>query len=246
MTVLSSRVSQLVNRYHGGSVNAAAKDVGVPQPTLSRIVAGKVAEPRLHALERIAGFYNVSVGWLKGDRAGGPPRLTPWGVARVEWLRWKNLVESLNLPSPLGRALLDMPLSIELAHISLVPHLITRGGKSRTLRLLEKATGSGLSAGMAHAISAWYSLLAPLVSQYGVTDVREAIMQNPAFVLLGFHPFSVFLTARDRLPKNLESIYANEYGGAENLEPGVPLQMVLAAERGRKKQRRKASRTTSR
>jgi len=61
---LSTRLRLLVDHGHGGSVNAAAKDIGIPQQTLGKIVSGEVNSPRIKALQAIARFYGVSIGWL--------------------------------------------------------------------------------------------------------------------------------------------------------------------------------------
>ncbi len=61
---LSTRLRSLVDHGHGGSVNAAAKDIGMPQSSLAKILSGDVESPRGKTLQQIAGFYHCSIGWL--------------------------------------------------------------------------------------------------------------------------------------------------------------------------------------
>ena len=75
----ATRVQWLIDRYHGGKVNAAARDTGVPQPTLYGIVTGSVVNPRVDSIQKIAAFYQVGVDWLltgRRRRRAGSTRLT--------------------------------------------------------------------------------------------------------------------------------------------------------------------------
>src|SRR5688500_5935450 len=112
---LAGRVRQLIERFHDGSVNAAAADTGVSQPTLSRIASGKVKNPRRPAIEQIARFYGVSVDWLVRGEGDGPDevvRAFPVGPATAQWLRWTRLVADLGLPAKLEKAVLDLPAGV--------------------------------------------------------------------------------------------------------------------------------------
>lgn len=113
---LATRVADLIDRFHGGSVNAAARDTGVSQPTLSRIAAGTVRRPRRSALERIASFYGVSLDWLEtGEEAasGSVDAAAPerWEESR-EWLRWAATIRRAELPPRVERSVLAWPTTI--------------------------------------------------------------------------------------------------------------------------------------
>jgi transcriptional regulator with XRE-family HTH domain len=78
-TTIAQRVRGLVDRLHGGSVNAAAREIGIPQRTLARIVEGRVEYPRADALQKLAAWYGTSIEWLLTGK-GEPP------VVEQEWL----------------------------------------------------------------------------------------------------------------------------------------------------------------
>ena len=65
---IARRVRLLVDISHRGSVNAAARDSGVPQRTLARIVDGSVVNPRADVLRSLATFYGVTLDWLVQGR----------------------------------------------------------------------------------------------------------------------------------------------------------------------------------
>jgi transcriptional regulator with XRE-family HTH domain len=102
---LSSRVRLLVDHFHAGSVNDAAKALGVAQPTIGRILKGEVTQPRLQLVQRMSTLYGASLDWLLAG-TGDPPvksQQEPWlrkwsiflqsqfpegteGVSHLEWL----------------------------------------------------------------------------------------------------------------------------------------------------------------
>ena len=138
---LAERTASLVERYHGGSVNLAAKDIGISQPTLARIASGKVPNPRADAIQKIASFYSVSVDWLLGGREGGPsPRRavregTPAPPdSGPSWLRYKALVRRLELPIHVETAVLELPSHVLTSAISLPEFQPWRGKYRHKLR----------------------------------------------------------------------------------------------------------------
>lgn len=82
MNTLSGRVQQLVDQMHGGSVNAAAKSIGMKQQTLARVVSGAIENPRAKTLEQIARFYRVTLEWLLTG-AGEGPAFRPYRIVIV-------------------------------------------------------------------------------------------------------------------------------------------------------------------
>jgi transcriptional regulator with XRE-family HTH domain len=69
---LASRVKLLVDHFHDGSVNDAAKALGVAQPTIGRILKGEVTQPRVQLIQRMATLYGASLDWLLAG-TGDPP-----------------------------------------------------------------------------------------------------------------------------------------------------------------------------
>ncbi len=70
---LAQQVRFLVDQSHAGSVNAAAKSIGIPQRTLALIASGISESPRLTTIRIIADYYGVRLGWLVNG-VGEPPR----------------------------------------------------------------------------------------------------------------------------------------------------------------------------
>jgi transcriptional regulator with XRE-family HTH domain len=82
--MLKERMGELIQRHHGGNVNAAAKRIRIAQPTLRDIVIGKSENPKRETLEKIASSYGVSVDWLLGTSAAAPaPPARPASVAEL-------------------------------------------------------------------------------------------------------------------------------------------------------------------
>ena len=69
---LADRVALLVSLLCGGSVNRAAREWGIPQRTLSRIVSGETETPNDAAIARIGAGGKVSKQWLLSGEGKGP------------------------------------------------------------------------------------------------------------------------------------------------------------------------------
>jgi transcriptional regulator with XRE-family HTH domain len=72
LATLAERLTDLVERFHAGNVNAAARAIGVPQPTLSRMASGDVLNPRHGALSKVAAYYGTTLDYLLRG-VGDPP-----------------------------------------------------------------------------------------------------------------------------------------------------------------------------
>lgn len=68
---LQKRLRLLIDASHAGNVNVAAKDMGVCQPTLNRIVNGTTLKPSRGVMVKIARFYGVTVEWMAGGKGDG-------------------------------------------------------------------------------------------------------------------------------------------------------------------------------
>ena len=71
-TALRRRLKKIVAHVFVGNVKAAAEAAGVTQPTLHRILAGKVKDPKLSTIERLADRFGVPLGWLTGETESLP------------------------------------------------------------------------------------------------------------------------------------------------------------------------------
>lgn len=78
---LSDRVFGLILRFDRGSTHAASLRTGIPFATLWRIVSGKVQQPRVDAVQKLARAYRVKVYWLLTGlgpkRDGQKPEASP-------------------------------------------------------------------------------------------------------------------------------------------------------------------------
>ncbi len=162
---LSSRVRSLVDRVHGGSVNAAARDIGIAQSTLAPIAAGTVQKPRAEALERIATFYKSTPEWLL-QGAGDPPRcLKDQEYALAERLRWAATVGRLELSAQAAQALWAQPDEILRLWVS-APHGPAAPGS------LPAATLGDIQR---HSLTAWIRMIELLESTLGTDATRACV-----------------------------------------------------------------------
>lgn len=67
-----TRITQLIDHEFAGSENAAAKEIGIPQPTLNRITSGQRTLPHTSTLLKIAETFGASLDWLVNGTGRGP------------------------------------------------------------------------------------------------------------------------------------------------------------------------------
>jgi transcriptional regulator with XRE-family HTH domain len=158
---LATRVAFLVDHFHGGSINDAAKALGVAQPTIGRIVRGQVQEPRAGLVSRMSELWGVTTDWLLRG-VGEPPVLdddSSW------YRRWKLFVLSFlgDSADPEAKAiLLQLPLTPVYAALEIGAALGDRSDASESL-------GEEAAAEIAQA---WRRLLERLP---GTSDKRRLI-----------------------------------------------------------------------
>lgn len=94
---LALRVQRIVDDFHGGSVLAAAKRIGLPPRTLANIVKGLVTNPRVDALRQIAQAHSgfVSLEWLLTGQGQEPPRMHHGRPISGAGLAWYHQVDEL-------------------------------------------------------------------------------------------------------------------------------------------------------
>jgi len=110
---LAGRVKTLVDQVWSGSVNAAAKDLGVPQSTLQRVVDGAIASPRTNFTEAFRLGLDVSSDWLIAGVGTGPQGRDSRGRPLVAGVpRWRRAVRSLQLDNARADELSELPYAV--------------------------------------------------------------------------------------------------------------------------------------
>lgn len=174
---LAERVQLLVDSRYTGSVNAAARASrgAISQPTLARIVAGRVENPRMEVLRQLAAHFDVSVEWLVTGEGRAPklPELPPDSRLRTfESYQWAQLVASLELPVEVRRIMTGLPMATVEAVFTLIVKFPAgnnpQGAIDRETPLLVKA--------MRDERRAWVTLLDEWIRIDGKEKVREAVI----------------------------------------------------------------------
>lgn len=186
---LAARVRRLVDAYHEGSVNAAAADIGIPQRSLARIAGGEVTTPRLPAIQAIARYYLVSVGWLLEGEGDTPILDLP-----PERLKLNLLARRIAGDDPeIEQLVRDLPNAPSWA----VGALLT-GFQSGSYQ--EEAFGKSLRPQIAAAselsCQCWRLVLDAMAQVIGYGDLREFLTQQRTLVGLGFSGLAAWATIR--------------------------------------------------
>lgn len=110
---LANRVRSLVDQVWGGSVNAASKDLGVPQSTLQRVVDGAISAPRTNFTEAFRLGLDVSSDWLIAGVGSGPQGFDSHRRPLVAGVpRWRRAVRSLQLDDARADELSELPYTV--------------------------------------------------------------------------------------------------------------------------------------
>lgn len=204
---LAERVQYLVDRWHNGSINAAASEIGIPEPTLRRIAAGDTINPRLAVLQKIAKYYRVGLDWL-GSGSGEGPEKTEHEPMRVitrrEWLNWSKLVEDLGLTPIEADAVLHLPSATVLGW----NRLAVQAQKDRGVK-----AGDLLAEANAAELVAWTKLIAGLVDVYGKPEVVRALRKHLDQVRLGFAALPLRLLREGVISTNLREQFDGAVDG---------------------------------
>lgn len=174
---LASRLRFLIALHQSGSVNAAAKEIGIPQSTLARIADGRVENPRANALNQIAFYYRVSLDWLVSGRGEGP------GMLRedVEILPWLNVTDSLDLPYLIDVYVRKLPFSI----IAAFNALVLGGDIESSINWQYPPAVSEL---WSNEQRLWTAFLQSWISLAGRDKVRKSLIENALLVRARFSP----------------------------------------------------------
>jgi transcriptional regulator with XRE-family HTH domain len=204
---LAERVQYLVDRWHDGSVNAAATEIGVPEPTLRRIAAGDTVNPRLAVLQKIARHYRVGLDWLATGSGDGPAPAehepTRAFMGR-EWLNWVKVVQNLGLTPVEADAVLHLPAATVMGW----NRLAVEAQKDRGVKARDVLTDAN-----AAELVAWTKLLSGLVDVYGKGEVVRALRKHIDQVRLGFAPLPLRFLRDGVIPINLREQFEGAVDG---------------------------------
>lgn len=81
MTAISQKVKTLLQQNQL-SESELARRINIPRPTLNRLVAGKMASPKMHVLEAIARYFACDVSELVNEASNTKQQtcFIPWGM----------------------------------------------------------------------------------------------------------------------------------------------------------------------
>lgn len=172
---LAERVTYLVDLYHGGSVNAAAWYLGIPQRTLARVASGETQRPGIDVLQTLALGFDVTVGWLLLGEGKGPELTPPPGPVSKPQSAWYELVLSLGLPPLSQSVMLDVPLRA-FALAQAVDHLGAEGDRARVMERTARF--------VADISSAWTDYLRDAIADRGIESVRDSLSSEWAMAMV--------------------------------------------------------------
>jgi len=175
---LGKRLRSLVEQVHAGSVNAAARDLGVAQQTLGRIIDGTVENPRSRLLQKVAEFYGVSIDWLLTGE-GAPPQYDP-AEPTSDMARWRGLINSLEPSSDLRTALEGLPLSVLTACV------IVEAGLRKPRQADTEDESRRIASGLEY--EAWTTALTRWISIGGEKRVKAQLENCIPEIKVGFTP----------------------------------------------------------
>jgi transcriptional regulator with XRE-family HTH domain len=159
---LADRVSLLVDQFHAGSVNDAAKALGVAQPTIGRILKGEVTQPRLQLIQRMATLYGASLDWLLVG-TGDPPVTSK----EEPWLRkWSIFLQS------------QFPEGTEgVSNLQWAPHMAVLAARrwGERMKIRRDIVDNMSSAAGAQMAQVWRKLLTDLANEESWESLATAV-----------------------------------------------------------------------
>lgn len=183
--MLKDRIRVLVDRYWGGSVYGAARDLGIPQQTLQRIVTGETLNPRVRVLERIAAGCDTTVDWLLTGKGPEPPEAdSEGGQLTGSRIRLRSVLDRLGAAGD---------LRLHLMALAYAPF--------RAAMLVGVGSAEATSKATEASAEAWANLLDSAIKQSGEKVVRQAFERRELEAALGFTYFGGELSGRREVRK---------------------------------------------
>lgn len=152
---------ELVSQF--ASENAAAKELGIPQTTLNRILKEERGYPRADTLQKIADYFETTVDWILTGRGTSPMR----GPHRIaEKRQWEQIAKAIaGDDAQLLLLLSRLPHSLGFAISNyIVPSM--KGWDRDALAALRDET------------AAWVKVFRTWINHSGVDEVRKIIKAN--------------------------------------------------------------------
>lgn len=170
---LGQRTRWLVDRYWGGSVNRAAKDLGVTQSLLHRVASGELDSPRTSVVDAFRRYFDVSSDWLLGGDGPEPGALDAAGRPLVPGVaRWRRVVEQMELDPTMAREVLELPYSVWRA--------------AELLSVESDSTPAWVSKALSDSLDAWSTVFEALISEPMRAPIQSRLQQLRALTRLGF------------------------------------------------------------
>jgi hypothetical protein len=194
MAELKDRMKLLIDQYWGGSVNRAAGDLGVKQPTLHRIVKGLTPNPRYKILEQIVSRLppgTTTVDWLASGRGNAPPKVDRYGKPiSASSIQFNRAVARLDLDEATLTSVIMLPYAPLLFAVLAEADVSCREPDDVLLDADDTHLGYSHAAWDA-TFAAWAEFLDEAIDRHGATAVRSMLQRRLQVVAMGFSMFGV-------------------------------------------------------
>jgi transcriptional regulator with XRE-family HTH domain len=224
------QVRALIDRFHRGSIRAAATDLGMPVTTLFQIVRNQ-RQPRLDSVRRLAAYYRVSLDWLLTGKGPGPDygadvrhalgmgeRAIEWisgrdnappderfflaSVLPAGWLAWNHLLERVGLTGETLAIWNSLPV---VPLIYAIQNVMSQAPQLIEPSPLREELSRGLDEATDASCRAWHTYVSALLRILGPDAMRSAMEHANGDALLGFNPTAMRLSHRSLTPEEFMS-----------------------------------------
>jgi hypothetical protein len=252
---LSDRVTLLVKLFHGGNTNAAARALGVKQPTLFHIMSGRAKNPRSDLIRTIAFGFGVPSDWLLTGSGPGPLDIYAPSLAEVEELP-ANVIVNWTLNSGRFQWLNYLRVSLQLSEqaYSAWQFVPTQGIARGTVSLVDTSIFAGgpdershppdrkpmelvLNAALDSSYRTWHAVITHAVLYFGVDNMRRRMEELVPDARLGFIGLAIAIARGVTTPAEHNLVLAGDNvlsGGltVADLQPKMRERAVTPSKRG--------------
>ena len=173
---IAKRTADLIERYWGGSVNAAAVDLGVMQQSLLRVKTGETTSPRAWYVDALGRGLDISEAWLLRGEGAGPADTDAHGRPLISGVpSWRRAVFGLSLAAKASESLLDLPFRPWRAALALA------GGAKAPKHVTE-----GLNGSLSGSLYSWALYFVQLRSRVSPEDLAKFAAANASALTRGF------------------------------------------------------------